>query len=220
MVAGIFNVLKYIRRLYLIGEINKKWRIINPHNYTSLNSFCDINLIKVGNFTYGQLNVHDHKSTHKLSIGNFCSIADNVHFFLAGNHSTTSITSYPIIKNIYNGAPESLSNGDIFVEDDVWIGRGATIMSGVKIGRGAIVAAGSIVTKDVPPYTIVGGIPAKVIKTRFEPSIIKCLERIDLSKLTVENLQSIKDLFYINLNTLSIDEVYATVSKIEDVYKE
>ena len=92
-----------------------------------------------------------------------------------------------------------MSKGDITVDNDVWIGYGATIMSGVHIGQGAIVAAGAVVTKDVPPYAIVGGVPAKVIKYRFEPELIKELLKIDYSKLTKEKVEKHIDDLYAEL---------------------
>ncbi len=79
---------------------------------------------------------------------------------------------------------EAKTKGDIIVDDDVWIGYGATILSGVHIGQGAVVAAGAVVSKDVPPYAIVGGVPAKVIKYRFNQEMIHELLNVDYSKLT------------------------------------
>ena len=76
---------------------------------------------------------------------------------------------------------EALSKGDIIVEDDVWIGQGATIMSGVHIGQGAVIGAGSIVNKDIEAYSVVAGVPAKLIKMRFPPNIITKLLEIDYS---------------------------------------
>ena len=79
---------------------------------------------------------------------------------------------------------ETNTKGDIIVEDDVWIGIHAIILSGVHIGRGAIIAAGAVVTNDIPPYAIVGGVPAKLIKYRFDHDLINSLLKIDYSKLT------------------------------------
>ena len=78
--------------------------------------------------------------------------------------------------------PIGLTNGDIVVGDDVWVGQRAIIMSGVNIGQGAVIGAGAIVTKNVPPYAIVGGIPAKVIRYRFSEELIQELLKIDYSK--------------------------------------
>ncbi|EMF49988.1 Acetyltransferase [Streptococcus parauberis KRS-02109] len=94
---------------------------------------------------------------------------------------------------------EAFSNGNIIVEDDVWIGTNAIIMSGVTLGKGSIIAAGSVVTKSVPAYTIVGGIPAKVIKERFSEEIKQLLMELDFSKLTDEFIKNNIDLLYSDL---------------------
>ena len=117
------------------------------------------------------------------TIGHFCSISDNVKFIINNDHPTDHISTYPFKTRILHDKPEAVSKGDIVVQDDVWIGLNATIMSGVEIGQGAIVAAGAVVTRNVPPYAIVGGVPAKVIKYRFEQDVVDKLMRIDYSQL-------------------------------------
>ena len=89
------------------------------------------------------------------------------------------------------------------VEDEVWIGYGVTIMSGVKIGQGAIIAAGAVVTKDIPPYAIAGGVPAKVIKYRFSKDIVDELMKIDYSKLTKELIAEHIDEMYFELKEIN-----------------
>lgn len=167
MIGGLYKVAKELREWYLIGELNKEWRKRNSHNRTKIVRYCNIDCISVGNFTYGPLQVHDFKAGKKLRIGNLCSIADNVHFFLAGGHSLEVICTYPIYKNILEGPDESTSKGDIVIEDDVWIGSNTYVLSSVTIGRGAVVAAGSVVTKDVAPYTVVGGGKFEVSEKSF-----------------------------------------------------
>ena len=95
---------------------------------------------------------------------------------------------------------EATSKGDIIVDDDVWIGQRALIMSGVHIGQGAIIASGAVVTKDVPPYAIVGGVPARIIRFRFSEKIIKELLKIDYSMLSYEMIREHVDDLYLTLS--------------------
>jgi virginiamycin A acetyltransferase len=119
----------------------------------------------------------------RLIIGRFCSIAAEAKFIMnGGNHPTDWLTTYPfpIFGSGWEAAmPESWPNkGDTVVGHDVWIGYGALIMPGVTIGNGAIVAAGSVVTRSVPAYAIVGGNPAAVLRSRFDQQTIDRLELI------------------------------------------
>lgn len=121
----------------------------------------------------------------KLIIGKFCAIATGVKFIMNGaNHQLNSFTTYPfgIFGNGWEAGMASLQNipqkGNTIIGNDVWIGYKATIMPGINIGDGAIIASKSIVTKDVPPYTIVGGNPAKIIRKRFSDDVIKLLLKL------------------------------------------
>lgn len=134
--------------------------------------------VKIGKFT----SINGPNTTivchgNKVSIGAFCSIARNVQI-QGHNHNYKRATSSSIFKSIFkiNNESDYEIKGDIVIEDDVWIGTNSVILSGVKIGRGAIIAAGSIVSKDVEAYSIVGGIPAKLIKKRFADKTILELE--------------------------------------------
>jgi virginiamycin A acetyltransferase len=117
----------------------------------------------------------------KLIIGKFCMIASDVTFIMNGaNHLTDAMTTYPfaIFGGNWQDAMEGKTypyKGDMIISNDVWVGYKATIMSGVTIGDGAIIAAHSVVTKDVEPYAIVGGNPAKLIKKRFSEERIQQL---------------------------------------------
>ncbi|KQL36093.1 MULTISPECIES: CatB-related O-acetyltransferase [Bacillaceae] len=113
----------------------------------------------------------------KLIIGNYVCIASGVIILMGGNHNHHSewITVYPFMEQIETSYEPK---GDTIIENDAWIGMNAMIMPGVTIGEGAIVAAGSVVSKDVPPYTIVGGNPAKEIKKRFTDKEIEKLKEM------------------------------------------
>jgi acetyltransferase-like isoleucine patch superfamily enzyme len=132
-----------------------------------------------GNGTYGipSINCYDKVST--VSVGAYCSIASEVSFLLGANHKKGLVTTYPIdrIDKTKNTADAS-ERGDLYVGNDVWIGYRATIIGEVTIGDGAIIGAGALVVDDVPPYAVVGGVPAKVIKYRFEKNQIDSLLKI------------------------------------------
>ncbi|MCH9811500.1 CatB-related O-acetyltransferase [bacterium] len=121
----------------------------------------------------------------KLIIGNFCSIASGVKFIMAGNqgHRNDWISTYPFFYSSQEMFSSSAKNGlafkgDTIIGNDVWIGAEVLIMPGIKIGNGAMIATRSVVTKDVEPYTIVGGVPAKPIKKRFSDDEIEKLQMV------------------------------------------
>ncbi len=135
----------------------------------------------------------------KLIIGKFCSIACGTQFIMgASNHRISSVTTYPF--NVFGGVweantPPHLSQlpfkGDTVVGNDVWFGRECVIMPGVKIGDGAIVAARSVVTKDVEPYSLVAGNPARLVKKRFDDEMIELLLKLKWWDFAPEKLAGI-----------------------------
>lgn len=184
-------------------RIEKEWRARNPHNKTRM--ICEFNMdnVHVGKYTYGDLFVQNFSSEMHLWIGSYCSIAGNVTFIVCADHAVNNISTFPFkVQCIGTESAEAISKGDIVVEDDVWIGQNAIILSGVHIGRGAIVAAGAVVTKDVPDYAIVGGNPAKVIKYRFSDEIINELNAIDYENLDADLVAAHIDELYVPLNTI------------------
>ncbi len=186
--------LPHYNRLCFLKNI-----ITNPNiivgDYTYYDDFED-----VANF---EKNVKYHFDFigDKLIIGKFCMIGSGVTFIMNGaNHLTDAITTYPfaIFANGWEGAMEGRSypnKGDIVIGNDVWIGYNATIMAGVTIGDGAIIGTNSTVAKNVEPYSIVGGNPAKEIRKRFTPGQIETLLKLnwwnwDVKKIT-ENLHNL-----------------------------
>lgn len=133
-------------------------------------------------------NVLYHYPVHqeRLVIGKFCSIACGTKFlFNCANHTLNSLSTYtfPLFYEEWDLDKTNVASvwddkGDIIIGNDVWIGYEAVIMAGVRIGDGAIVAARAVVTKDVPPYTIVGGVPAREIRKRFEPGVVERLQKM------------------------------------------
>ncbi|QTQ14523.1 CatB-related O-acetyltransferase [Treponema parvum] len=162
----------------------RKYRRRNKHNETCIANFCDLSKVLVGKRTYGLINVTDYSSADtKLYIGSYCSIAPNVRFLLGGEHQLDSISTYPFKVKCFGALKEAGCKGDIVIEDDVWIGDSVVICSGVTIGQGAVIAAGAVVTKNVEPYAIVGGNPAKFIKYRFDERLRQRLVQTDLVSL-------------------------------------
>lgn len=116
---------------------------------------------------------------HCLAIGKACSLAESITFMIDLNHDYGSvIQGEPSFLNDIPKVQKTNRKASVFIQNDVWVGHGATIMAGVTLRNGCVVAANAVVTKDVPPYAIVGGNPARVLRYRFEPEIIAALQKI------------------------------------------
>lgn len=169
----------------------------DPHT-GFLKNFVSAPYIEVGDFTYYNdpegPDVFERKCVlqhcdllgDRLIIGRFTALATGVRFLMSGaNHPLDIISGYPF--DVFGGAWSAgfdtasllpLDRGDLVVGNDVWIGTGAMILPGVRIGNGAVVAAGAVVTRDTPAYAIVAGNPARVVRHRFDPTTVRTLEAI------------------------------------------
>ena len=135
----------------------------------------------IGDFTYGVPYVQPYGSDSKLHIGKYGSIAPDVRIMMGGNHRPDWVTTYPfsVLDHRAHHIPgQPMSKGDVVLGHDVWLSQGCLIMSGVTIGHGAVVAANAVVVRDVPPYGIVGGNPARLIRKRFSEEQIAALLEI------------------------------------------
>lgn len=169
-IVKIYNAIKfrYLTDPTIFMNKNPRYRGWDIGDYTYCSSDEPVKIVY-----YGE-NV-------RLSIGKFCSFAAGVKIFLGGTHRLDWVTTYPLsvfYKELEHVHGHPTSKGNIEIGNDVWIGESANIMAGVKIGNGAAIAANSVVTKDVPAYTVVAGNPAKVINIRFDEHTILELERI------------------------------------------
>lgn len=189
-----------------IPDPNILFPLPNYEKLCFLKNYINNPNIEVGDYTYYddfetvsnfEKNVKYHFDFigDKLIIGKFCMIASGATFMMnGGNHLTEATSAYPFA--IFGGAWQHAmdgknypTKGDTLIGNDVWIGHDATIMPGVTIGDGAIIATKAVVTKNVEPYTIVGGNPAKLIKKRFSDDIISKLLELkwwnwDIEKIT------------------------------------
>jgi len=183
-------------------------------NYNGLSYSKNNSLITIDKYTYGHsnLNIIEFGNGTNLKVGKFCSISQGVKIFLDyGGHDPDLMSVYPF-QHLYNDKFDgkksikenedtrtlggAKNKGDVIIGNDVWIGLDALIMNGVKVGDGSIIGANSVVTKDVKPYELVAGNPAKHIRLRFEDEIIKLLSLLqwwnleeNIIKLIIDNLR-------------------------------
>lgn len=162
--------LNYVIKFFLfkLGFLNK-------------NKLLDRRIL-VGDHTYGinDKTVLLFKKNDRVVIGKFCSIAVGVKIIASGEHNYKAVSSFPFYAHYLKKSIEkdTYSKGEVNIGNDVWVGANAVILSGVKVGDGAVIAAGSVVTKNIPPYAIAAGVPAKVIKFRFNQDIVDRLLKI------------------------------------------
>lgn len=148
---------------------------------------------QIGRGTYGEPTIRHWDEPTTLRMGNFCSIATGVTIFLGGNHRPDWITTYPF--SVFRDSARQIaghpaSRGDVVIGHDVWIGSGAVILSGVQIGNGAVIGASAVVTRDVPPYGIVAGNPARLLRLRFQEEDIATLQALQWWNWSDETLDA------------------------------
>ena len=179
--------------------------------------------IQVGEYTYfdGQ-NFQKHVTHHydfigdKLIIGKFCQIGRGVEFIMNGaNHQMNSVSTYPFY--IFNGWKQVATKkedlpykGDTVIGNDVWIGQNVTFLPGVQVGDGCIIGANAVVASDIPPYSVVVGNPAKVIRKRFDDEMIELLEKLEWWNKTPNQIQKIIPL-------LSNSDVHSVKEDIKNI---
>ena len=201
LIVNFFNpAVSLFAKIDNVSKVSKKARI---------NSKVQVFHSTVGDYSYiggGTNLIH-------ANVGKFCSIACNCVIGM-GAHTLDYISTSPIFTERKNGTGHSWTNRDVNaakskmvnIGNDLWIGTHAMILDGVSIGDGAVIGAGAVVTKDVPPYAIVGGVPAKIIRYRFSEEIIEGLEKIGWWNLSDDILKKNINIFQGEL--LSIKQLH------------
>lgn len=173
---------------------------------TKVNSFSKIYKSTIGRYSY----VGRNTSITCADIGSFCSISSDCVLGLA-NHTLDFLSTSPLFSEKNNGTGYSWTNMQknpfekLYIGNDVWVGTKAIVMGGLTIGDGAVIAAGSIVTKDIPPYAIVAGIPARIIRYRFSEEVIEEIMKIQWWNLSDEKLK--ENIYLFQSNTINLNEL-------------
>ena len=192
------NIIYFINmiRLNTLGKSTNIKSIIplnlNVGRFVIIEKKCNIEkgILSIGDGTYIGSGTY---INHCKSIGKYCSIAKGVGIGV-GNHPIDRVYTTPLFYNSYRGIIDKttydfkIEDESVVIGNDVWIGYNAIILNGIKIGDGAIIAAGAVVNKDVEPYSIVGGVPAKHLKYRFNKEIINELIDKGIGNLSIENI--------------------------------
>lgn len=174
--AAVQKVRRVVRRLLLRIVSLVRNEVLRAH----IDGAQQLNMLAIGRHTYGLPKIDSYRgSPARVTIGSFCSIAPDVTLITGGVHPSDWVALFPLrarwhLDGAYgDGMPST--RGPIDIGSDVWIGSGSVILSGVSIGHGAIICAGSVVTRNIPPFAIAGGVPARIIRFRFEASVIQDL---------------------------------------------
>ncbi len=191
--TGLVDSLFTAARLYLMRR--RQFDNLKLRDY-----FRRRHRVEVGLYSYGCFDPW--RMRGPMRVGRYCSIASSVRTVL-GSHPIEALTTHPALYERGFGVIDAdiALDQELVIDDDVWIGHNATILDGCKrIGRGAIIGAGAIVTRDVEPYTVVAGNPARKLRERFEPDLVRLIEasrwwELDLTELR-RLVQERRDLVY------------------------
>ena len=205
------KIFKKVKKELFIKK-NKDNPLVNAAYNSFISTKCLRNKkdVSLGRYVYGSPVIHPGYGISKLLVGSFTCFGPGVVIFLASHHNPNFITTYPLSWLSSKSSNSLVSKGDVIIGNDVWIGQNSIILPGVKIGDGVIVGAGSVVTKDVDPYSVVCGVPAKVVRKRFSKDEIIKLNEIKwwnwsdkeiydaISIIESNNIEALYDLYLSN----------------------
>jgi acetyltransferase-like isoleucine patch superfamily enzyme len=214
LLKKVFNkIIDYSRDKYRFEQFKKEFHAKYPYTNLYPVDLFDLSRVDLGRYSYGPLNIsmwpQKDADKCKLIMGDFCSIAGEVLFLLGVDHRLDCVSTFPFIPYFMKDEFDyGEVEGSIILGDDIWIGVRATILTGVTINQGAVVAAGAVVTRDVPPYSIVGGNPARVLKYRFDEKTIQTLlDFCDFSKLNEQNIRQFRKLLLTPIDEKTIEDL-------------
>lgn len=173
------------------------WRLYNPHRFTRRYLTKGVRKYgwEVGDFSYGRPQVRFARKGRMLRIGRFCSFSDTCTLHLGGNHHAEWVSTYPFLSfpSLWGegteGDNQEGSKGAVIIGHVVWICDGAVVLSGVSIGHGAVIAAGAVVSRDVRPYAVMAGNPAREVKRRFDDDMVDALLALEWWHWPVERIR-------------------------------
>lgn len=178
------------------------------HKTVSIFRYAKVKMSKIGAYSY----IGNDTDVEYADIGKFCSIADHCRIGM-GSHNLNLLSTSPIFTEAINGTKSQWLDHDVnaaedkmaVLGNDVWVGSHVLINGGITVGHGAVIGAGAVVVKDVPPYAIVGGVPAKIIRYRFSPEVIERLLQLEWWSLDTDTLK--QNIGFFQKENISIDDV-------------
>lgn len=202
--------MSFLRRGRVMAAALKVFRRLRKQRVVDLAS--QYPQYAIGRGSYGDLQVLEFGEGATLRVGAYCSFARGSQVFLGGGHRIDWVTTFPfsaLNARFANIEGHPISRGDVSIGNDVWLGREAMVLSGVTIGHGAVIGARALVTRDVPPYAIVAGNPAVLIRHRFDPEIVRRLLAVAWWSWPIERIEAAMPL-------LLTSDIEAFLSAAED----
>lgn len=219
VMAGLSNGERDIRVLTAKEALRTQqgeWRQKNKHNHTTLTELSPIENISVGRFTKGDISLQfAHGEQVCLKIGHLVSICADVKFIFNKHPDLQFVTTFPVLESFAGQGHQGTVLNTIAVGSDVWLGESAIVLGNVDIGQGAVIMAASVVSGNVPPYSVVQGNPARVIGYRFGSDVIELLMNINYERINLQMLESIQGLLQSEVSRDVAENILLSLNMID-----